>query len=98
MNGRLNFIEEPNLAGQKFGWGKNLAGGPGFEPRLTESESVVLPLNYPPTGACTGSVMLVKTSRGRSLAKQGLFDKPQTMIFAHLQPATAKAGHKHQKT
>jgi len=26
MNGRLNFIEEPNLAGQKFGLGKNLAG------------------------------------------------------------------------
>jgi hypothetical protein len=28
-----------------------MAGGPGFEPRLTESESAVLPLNYPPTGA-----------------------------------------------
>ena len=27
---------------------KWMAGGPGFEPRLTESESVVLPLNYPP--------------------------------------------------
>jgi hypothetical protein len=26
-----------------------LAGGPGFEPRLTGSEPVVLPLNYPPT-------------------------------------------------
>ncbi len=25
-----------------------LAGGPGFEPRLTGSEPVVLPLNYPP--------------------------------------------------
>jgi hypothetical protein len=25
-----------------------LAGGPGFEPRLEESESTVLPLNYPP--------------------------------------------------
>ena len=30
---------------------EKLAGGPGFEPRLTESESAVLPLNYPPTGA-----------------------------------------------
>src|ERR671912_59738 len=28
-----------------------LAGGLGFEPRLTESESAVLPLNYPPSGA-----------------------------------------------
>lgn len=27
-----------------------VAGGPGFEPRLTESESAVLPLNYPPAG------------------------------------------------
>ena len=26
-----------------------MAGGPGFEPGLTESESAVLPLNYPPT-------------------------------------------------
>ncbi len=30
--------------------GKRLAGGLGFEPRLTESESAVLPLNYPPSG------------------------------------------------
>ena len=29
-----------------------VAGGPGFEPRLTESESAVLPLNYPPAGIC----------------------------------------------
>lgn len=29
---------------------KFLAGEPGFEPRLTESESVVLPLNYSPAG------------------------------------------------
>jgi hypothetical protein len=26
----------------------SVAGGLGFEPRLTESESAVLPLNYPP--------------------------------------------------
>src|ERR1700674_1847014 len=31
---------------QRFEAG-SLAGGPGFEPRLTESESAVLPLNYP---------------------------------------------------
>lgn len=28
-----------------------LAGGRGFEPRPAESESAVLPLNYPPPGA-----------------------------------------------
>lgn len=27
-----------------------MAGGPGFEPGLTGSEPVVLPLNYPPAG------------------------------------------------
>ena len=27
---------------------ESMAGGLGFEPRLTESESAVLPLNYPP--------------------------------------------------
>lgn len=32
------------------GGARELAGGPGFEPRLTESESAVLPLNYPPAG------------------------------------------------
>ena len=31
-----------------------LAGGLGFEPRLTESESVVLPLDDPPSGAGMG--------------------------------------------
>ena len=37
--------------GQEFerGASASLAGGLGFEPRLTESESAVLPLNYPPT-------------------------------------------------
>jgi len=29
---------------------QGVAGGPGFEPRLPESESGVLPLNYPPAG------------------------------------------------
>lgn len=33
-----------------------LAGGPGFEPRLTESESAVLPLNYPPAAPTKGRV------------------------------------------
>ena len=32
-------------------FGRCVAGGLGFEPRLTESESAVLPLNYPPPGA-----------------------------------------------
>ena len=33
--------------------GLSVAGGLGFEPRLTESESAVLPLNYPPPGTCS---------------------------------------------
>jgi hypothetical protein len=33
---------------------RSLAGGPGFEPRLTGSEPVVLPLNYPPPDPMNG--------------------------------------------
>ena len=36
-----------NLLGS-FRFAERLAGEPGFEPRLTESESAVLPLNYSP--------------------------------------------------
>ncbi len=32
-----------------------LAGGPGFEPGLSGSEPLVLPLNYPPSGAGAGA-------------------------------------------
>ena len=34
---------------------QEVAGGPGFEPRLPESESGVLPLNYPPSGTLPAS-------------------------------------------
>jgi hypothetical protein len=36
-----------------------LAGRPGFEPGLTESESAVLPLNYPPTQLATDKVLVL---------------------------------------
>ena len=39
-----NFKSVRRQSGRLF----DLAGGLGFEPRLTESESAVLPLNYPP--------------------------------------------------
>ena len=35
---------------------KSMAGGPGFEPGLTESESAVLPLNYPPIRKTVGGL------------------------------------------
>ena len=41
---RVHFLEAGYAARRLF----LLAGGLGFEPRLTESESAVLPLNYPP--------------------------------------------------
>ena len=41
---RVHFLDDGNAARRLF----LLAGGLGFEPRLTESESAVLPLNYPP--------------------------------------------------
>jgi hypothetical protein len=37
-----------SMSGKAENSNKTLAGGPGFEPGLTESESAVLPLNYPP--------------------------------------------------
>src|SRR5882724_5585427 len=44
--GNVGRISGPHLSQKSwYGW---LAGGPGFEPRLTASEPVVLPLNYPP--------------------------------------------------
>src|SRR6266540_820954 len=42
-------IRHPEITTQRPNW---LAGGLGFEPRLTESESAVLPLNYPPRASC----------------------------------------------
>ncbi len=38
-----------------------MAGGPGFEPGLMESESIVLPLNDPPIVICRDKACLVST-------------------------------------
>ena len=40
-----------------------MAGGPGFEPGLTGSEPVVLPLNYPPSGMPAFSVVDVEKAQ-----------------------------------
>jgi hypothetical protein len=57
---RTNAIDEPQVSKaksktfEKQGFQRierDLAGEPGLEPRLTESESVVLPLNYSPADA-----------------------------------------------
>jgi hypothetical protein len=51
-----------------------MAGEPGFEPRLTESESAVLPLNYSPSApgksARGGLVQIAKTATMRKLKKE----------------------------
>ncbi len=54
-------FEGGDEAGARF---EVVAGGPGFEPRLSESESEVLPLNYPPPG------------RGRGLTRGGCGRQP----------------------
>lgn len=41
-------ISAPGVRYKSFVFNETMAGEPGFEPRLTESESVVLPLNYSP--------------------------------------------------
>ena len=48
---------------------ENLAGEPGFEPRSTESESAVLPLNYSPT--CAGAELVALASRGQDRVHVG---------------------------
>jgi hypothetical protein len=40
--------ESCTLEGKAIPASMSMAGGPGFEPGLTESESVVLPLDDPP--------------------------------------------------
>ena len=68
-----------------------LAGGLGFEPRLAESESAVLPLNYPPAGAAgqkiaAGDSMLTRKSEdqvcgepssGLIAGRQARYARPQ---------------------
>src|SRR5947209_4331901 len=47
MARNARFVRPAGIRSGRRDW---LAGGLGFEPRLTESESAVLPLNYPPIG------------------------------------------------
>src|SRR5215471_9646747 len=44
-----------------------MAGGLGFEPRLTESESAVLPLNYPPISSFEIKALAAKFVKSRDL-------------------------------
>ena len=48
---------------------ERLAGGPGFEPGLTESESAVLPLNYPPAGEGWGRPLPPACARCRQTGR-----------------------------
>ena len=50
-------------------WEDNLAGGLGFEPRLTESESVVLPLDDPPGKRCDPLLARNKITSSEPLSK-----------------------------
>ena len=52
-----------------FLW-KELAGGLGFEPRLAESESAVLPLDDPPTKAPGFSMALSPRQAGAERSKK----------------------------
>lgn len=49
VDGTSSLAETAVSAARAAGQKRDLAGGPGFEPRFSESESDVLPLNYPPT-------------------------------------------------
>jgi hypothetical protein len=50
-------------------------GGPGFEPRLTESESAILPLNDPPPDGRRSSVGWTYPSRGATNGLRSILKK-----------------------
>lgn len=72
---------KPDGSGIQIFRRRRLAGEPGFEPRLTESESVVLPLNYSPpplSGWVTGRVTVRCTAApwcGLQIRRRGEYVK-----------------------
>jgi hypothetical protein len=69
-----------------------MAGGLGFEPRLTESESAVLPLNYPPIGKAIVECNLGRSRRLVSLSRSARGSNADTSrtSCAPFQAATAR--------
>lgn len=72
--------------------GPFLAGELGFEPRLTESESAVLPLNYPPIGKAIVECNLGRSRRLVSLSRSARGSNVDTSrtSCAPFQAATAQ--------
>src|SRR3974390_858739 len=80
-----------NAKGPPFGGPFFLAGGLGFEPRLTESESAVLPLDDPPRGSGSvrgGSALRVLRAAPR-LATTNLLALDLARIAGH-EPGSAQ--------
>lgn len=59
-----------------------LAGGLGFEPRLAESESAVLPLDDPPTGPDEKAFLASRRGKARFLAHTDGICQPRVWIPA----------------
>jgi hypothetical protein len=68
-----------------------LAGGRGFEPRFTDPESAVLPLDDPPVavGRCESSIYKVKTTRSQPYLEYFL---KSAAIFSRKSSAAASRG------
>jgi hypothetical protein len=94
--------------GESFGF--QLAGGLGFEPRFSESESDVLPLNYPPAkglkslGFCP-MVLQITQNHGNRFCKcapdiggAAFAVQPHVMILNLARPAAATciSGHRNR--
>src|SRR6516164_1765499 len=71
QNDRQNGVPSPTAKGGKSEQ-RQLAGELGFEPRLTESESAVLPLNYSPS--------MIRKSGNRFSEKIMLHQEPRAII------------------
>ena len=71
QNDRQNGLPSPTVTGGKSEQ-RQLAGELGFEPRLTESESAVLPLNYsPPTAQMAANVEFFNMDKSDIWVKSG---------------------------
>jgi hypothetical protein len=68
-----------------------VAGGPGFEPRLTESESAVLPLNYPPNAIDAGPLDSERGGGAQGLRRRSSQDVAKAPISGAAKPRSRLA-------
>ena len=90
---------EPRVSDFVVFYPKKLAGGPGFEPGLAESESAVLPLNYPPAIGANhprGAMWRVAPVDGAYLASAGQLVQPLHAAKMHRRDGVTAQSSRHR--